>query len=80
MAAAIPLVAIPGFFMGWSFPLGMTVFTRDATEAGAWYWAVNGATSVLASVLAAIISIIWGIQCTLIVGAVAYATALVTLL
>jgi hypothetical protein len=80
MAAAIPLVALPGFFMGWAFPLGMAHFTRNATNAGAWYWAINGATSVLASVLAAIISIIWGIQITLIVAAVSYLIALASLL
>jgi predicted membrane-bound spermidine synthase len=80
MAAAIPLVALPGFFMGWGFPLGMTIFTKDAPTGGAWFWAINGATSVLSSVLAAIISIIWGIETTLVVGAVCYLIALVGLL
>jgi hypothetical protein len=80
MAAAIPLVALPGFFMGWGFPLGMTIFTRDAPTGGAWFWAINGSTSVLSSVLAAIISIIWGIETTLVVGAVGYLIALIALL
>jgi hypothetical protein len=79
IAVALPLVALPGFFMGWGFPLGMTIFTREANEAGAWFWAINGATSVLSSVLAAMISIVWGIETTLATGAICYLVALLSL-
>lgn len=80
IVAAIALVAIPGFFMGWAFPLGMTLFTKDAPHAGSWYWALNGATSVLSSVLASMISIIWGIEATLLCGAACYLIGLISLL
>lgn len=80
IVAAVALVAIPGFFMGWAFPLGMTLFTKGAPGAGSWYWALNGATSVLASVLASMISIIYGIEATLLCGAAGYLVALISLL
>ncbi len=79
MVFAIALVAVPGFFMGWLLPLGMTYFTIRDPRLGSWYWAINGATSVLASILAAAISVICGIQTTLIVGSSAYLLALLAL-
>ncbi len=80
MVAAVSLVSVPGFFMGWAFPLSLTLFTKDAANAGSWYWAVNGATSVLSSVLASIISIVWGIETTLLCGAACYLVAICSLL
>ncbi len=79
VVSAVVLVAIPGFFMGWGFPLGMTYFTSHTPHAGAWFWALNGATSVLSSVLAAIISVIWGIEATIITGGLCYFLALLPL-
>jgi hypothetical protein len=66
--AAIALVSIPALFMGWGFPLGMTIFTRKNPNAGAWFWAINGTASVLGSVLAAIFSITLGITATMMIG------------
>lgn len=64
LVLAAALVAVPGFFMGFAFPVGMIIFTEKTPEAGAWFWAVNGATSVLGSVLAAIVSITLGTKYT----------------
>jgi hypothetical protein len=72
MMVALLLVSVPGFFMGWAFPLGLSLFTQDATEAGAWFWAINGSTSVLGSVLAAIVSVVFGVETTLSFGAICY--------
>jgi hypothetical protein len=69
---AIGFVALPGFFMGWLFPLGMIHFTKYDPAFGAWYWAINGSTSVLSSIMAAAISVVCGIQTTLCAGALAY--------
>lgn len=78
--ASIALVSIPGFFMGFCFPLGMTYFGKFSPEGGAWFWAVNGATSVLGSVLAAAVSIAFGIKYTIGTGAAIYLIALLSLL
>jgi hypothetical protein len=73
---SIALVCMPGFFMGWAFPLGMTMFNKTGTG-GSWFWAVNGATSVLGSIVAAIFSITVGIKMTLFIGAGCYILALI---
>jgi hypothetical protein len=77
---AILVASLPGFFMGCAFPLGLTYFTRDNKEAGAWLWALNGATSVLGSIFAAIISITQGIKITIGAGGLMYLLALLSLL
>jgi hypothetical protein len=69
---AAVLVFLPGFFMGWALPLGLTVFMRTSPTGGAWFWAVNGGASVLGSCIAAILSISQGITCTFLTGAVLY--------
>jgi hypothetical protein len=53
----------------------MTIFVRKNAHGGAWFWAINGATSVLGSILAAIVSITLGITSTLIFGALLYVLA-----
>lgn len=77
---AIVLVAAPAFFMGWAFPLGMKHFSKNSPLRGSWFWAVNGALSVLGSISAAICSIMFGITVTLFVGCACYLVAIISLL
>lgn len=79
-AAAIVLVAAPAFFMGWAFPLGLKHFNKNSPLRGSWFFAVNGALSVLGSIFAAICSIMFGITVTLFVGCAFYLLALLGLL
>jgi len=69
-----------GFLMGMAFPLGI----RQAQAAShgaptAWYWGINGAFSVISSVLAVVVAVFWGVTMTLLVGLTAYLVALVAL-
>ncbi|MBN3039200.1 MAG: hypothetical protein JW869_07295, partial [Candidatus Omnitrophica bacterium] len=41
-----------GFLMGFPFPLGMSIANKKDASATPWLWGINGAASVLASVLA----------------------------
>src|SRR5207247_10223271 len=63
-----------------AFPLGI----RQARYAHggaptAWYWGINGAFSVISSVLALVVAVFWGVTMTLVVGLTAYVVALVAL-
>lgn len=51
-----------GFFMGMAFPLGMKLASQKKKSLTPWLWGVNGATSVLASVLAVAIALSLGIS------------------
>jgi hypothetical protein len=70
-----------GFFMGMPFSLGLRKLHQTHESLTAWMFGINGIFSVLASVLAVVISLIWGIQTTLMVGIAFYVLAfLVSLL
>ena len=67
------------FFMGMAFPLGMREAGRRDGAPTAWYWGVNGAFSVIASVLAVVVAVFLGVTVTLLVGLAAYVVALAAL-
>jgi hypothetical protein len=65
-----------GFVLGFAFPLGV----RRVAGTGEWavqkMWAINGAASIAASVLAALVGLAFGTPAVLGAGLVAYAIAL----
>jgi hypothetical protein len=66
-----------GFFMGMAFPLGIkrAQYTHEGAPT-AWYWGINGAFSVISSVLAVVVAVFWGVTVTLLVGLSVYVIAL----
>jgi hypothetical protein len=68
-------LAPPGLLMGMPFPKGMTLLERRAPTLVAWAWGVNGATSVVTSILAALLALSFGFSTVLAVGAICYAGA-----
>ena len=62
--------------MGMPFPLGLRAATASrASDLTAWLWGVNGASGVLASVLAIAIAMTFGIAASFWVGFAAYVVA-----
>jgi hypothetical protein len=51
IAVSAGLIALPGVFMGMPFPLGLSLASRSGLEIVPWAWGVNGAASVLGSIL-----------------------------
>ena len=72
---AVTLLAPMAFLMGMPFPLGMKVASLRIDAPTAFFWGINGATSVCASVLAVAISMGWGISMAFWAGCLAYAVA-----
>ena len=77
IAGAIAVLFPAGFFMGMAFPIGMSAAARRAPALMPWLWGVNGATSVLASVLAICISLTWSIPAAFWSGVACYVVAYV---
>jgi hypothetical protein len=65
--------------MGMAFPAGMRQAQRTGGAPAAWYWGINGAFSVISSVLAVVVAVFWGVTVTLLVGLSAYIVALAAL-
>jgi hypothetical protein len=73
------LLAVPGFFMGMPLPLGISMANaRGSATLSAWLWGINGATSVLGSILATTVSLCAGIQATFWIGVSCYFACLLS--
>lgn len=57
IAAALGILAPLGLLMGMAFPLGMKLAAARAPALSPWLWGINGAMSVVASVLAVVIAL-----------------------
>jgi len=76
IAVSAVLLGVMGVFMGIAFPLGMRLAVALRRELAPWLWGVNGATSVLASVLAVVIAMAVGISASFWAGVASYVVAL----
>jgi spermidine synthase len=65
-----------GFLMGVPFPRGIEIVGHLAPDLVPWAWGINGCTSVLASILSAMLAISFGFSRVLVGGSVAYLVAL----
>jgi hypothetical protein len=72
---SVLLLAPPGLLMGIPFPAGLCRLGAESPDLIPWVWAVNGAASVVASVLAALLALSFGFRLVLLVGAACYAGA-----
>jgi len=79
LGAALVSLAPLGFLMGMPFPLGLEWLERNASGMTPWAWAINGCASVVASVLAAILTLSFGFTSVMLIGAGAYAAAYLTI-
>jgi hypothetical protein len=75
IAAAVGLLFPGGLMMGMAFPLGMKLAAHRAAALTPWLWGINGAASVLASVLSVCIALGWSISAAFYAGCVAYLVA-----
>jgi len=74
--AAVLLLFPAGLFMGMAFPLAMKLASTRARELTPWFWGLNGAASVLASVLSVCIALTWSISTAFWTGWLCYFVAL----
>ncbi|HEY8154070.1 MAG TPA: class I SAM-dependent methyltransferase [Myxococcota bacterium] len=78
---SVALLAPIGLLMGMPFPIGIRFASRDANASATtpWLWGINGATSVVASVLAVVIAMSAGISAAFWTGFLCYGLAAVGL-
>ncbi|MFH1632725.1 MAG: hypothetical protein ABIG63_01755 [Chloroflexota bacterium] len=78
MVVTLVMLAPLGFLMGVPFPRGVQALEKSAPELIPWVWGVNGAASVISSVLAALLALSFGFTWVLLIGAVCYTGAWLT--
>lgn len=62
-----------GILMGFGFPSGVKLTENKSDALTPWFWGINGAFGVVASALAMVISIGFGLPFTILAGALCYA-------
>ena len=72
IAISLAVVMPVGFLMGFAFPTGMALVNRVDPEPTPWFWGINGATGVLASVVAVMVSMAFGINVTMLLAGICY--------
>jgi len=72
---AVGTLAPPGILMGMPFPKGLALMEDTLPGLVGWAWGVNGALSVVASVVAALLALSAGFSTVLVLGAACYAVA-----
>jgi hypothetical protein len=75
IVATVGMLAPLGFLMGIPFPLGWKWISQSGVASTPWLWGINGALSVVGSVLAALVSIQFGFRITMVLGLLAYSLA-----
>ncbi len=78
LAATVIGLAPLGLLMGIPFPALLTRLQEEDPGLVPWAWGVNGAISVVASVLAALTALSWGLGAVLVIGAACYLGARLT--
>jgi hypothetical protein len=73
---AFLVIAIPAFFMGMPFPLGLKAISRHHQSLVPWAWGINGCLSVIASPLAILIAVEAGFTWVMAVAATVYFLAM----
>jgi hypothetical protein len=81
LVIAVMALAPPGLLMGMPFPKGLALLGQRESEPTsasvliAWAWGANGAVSVVASILAALLALSFGFSTVLALGAACYVGA-----
>ncbi len=73
------IVALPAFFMGMPFPLGLKALSEKHRDKIAWAWGINGFFSVIATPMALIIAIEAGSVLVISLAATAYLLAMLAM-
>ncbi len=80
VAVSVGLLAPLGYLMGMPFPLGIKLAGALAPRMVPWLWGINGALSVMASVLSIFMAINVGFTVVALLGQAVYAVAFVAVL
>jgi spermidine synthase len=73
--AAIVILLVPAFFMGMPFPFGMALASKQISGSSTWMWGINGVASVAGSVIATVVSLLYGMHMAVWGAAVIYGGA-----
>jgi hypothetical protein len=78
LSLSVFLIAPLGFLLGIPFPKGVARLRSIDTSLIPWVWGINGAASVVSSILAVLLALSFGLQSVLMIGVLFYLGALLS--
>jgi hypothetical protein len=72
IAGAVAVTTAVAFPLGFAFPAGIRLARASHAEETPWFWGLNGIGSVVASSLAVLVALAWGLTALMLVGAGLY--------
>lgn len=72
MVLAVLIVALPGFLMGIPFPVGLAAVKSRALAFVPWAWAINSTTTVIGTVLAVLLAMLYGFTWVFMIAGMLY--------
>ncbi len=72
---SVLIIALPSFFMGMPFPIGLRLVASINKDSVAWAWGINGCVSVIAAAMASIMAVESGFIAVLLISSAAYGVA-----
>ena len=75
LALACLIIALPSFFMGMPFPIGLKIVDSIKKSDVPWAWGINGCVSVISTSLAVITAVELGFIAMMLIAALSYALA-----
>ena len=72
VAFSVVVMVVTGLFLGVAFPAGMRLVQSSHADETPWFWGMNGIGSVVASSLAVVIAVSFGLTAVLLVAAACY--------
>lgn len=72
VAVSVGVIVPAGILLGFGFPTGMRLVQRRDPRPTPWFWGINGAAGVFASVVAVAVSIAFGIGFTITLAGLCY--------
>ncbi|MDX1919791.1 MAG: hypothetical protein SFU25_03540 [Candidatus Caenarcaniphilales bacterium] len=79
IACSICVLFPLGLSLGLAFPVGIKLASKEGSNLLPWFWGINGATSVLGSVLAVVLALSFGINFVYLSGCICYSLTLLCL-
>ena len=76
---SLVLIALPGFFMGMPFPIGIKKLSVANEINLPWAWGINGCMSVISAALATLLTVETGFTVVMLLAAVAYLLCLISM-
>ena len=75
---SIIIIAIPAFFMGMPFPLGLKAVSQQDEKTIPWAWAINGCMSVIGGALTSLLAVEVGFTAVMLFAVFAYGISLLS--